>query len=85
MHRAGIDRALRDLGFHRRLFRQESLGVSLELGEAPTGAEVIGSSLELMPVGCCVRVYQHSADGITYAISHTCTTRSVGLRGMLMC
>src|SRR5205085_10748730 len=64
MHRAGVDRALRDrFGGARVLF--EIFGrVGSELGAAPCRAEIIGVTLMVVAMLGGVRVDRHAADRI---------------------
>src|ERR1019366_10051769 len=63
MHRAGVDRALRHLGF--RLGLVEILpGIGSEFGSAARRAEMKGLAAIVEPMPACRGVARHSADGV---------------------
>src|SRR4051794_19214683 len=68
MHRAGVDRAFRNAGCALRGFVEILRRIGFEFREAASRAEIVRSALMLVPVLRCVRVNQHSANGISHAL-----------------
>src|SRR4051812_42197629 len=67
MHRTGVDRAFGNgrRGFCRRA--QILCGISLELRQTASRAEIISSAIMKMTVLRGMRIDQHSADRVTHA------------------
>ncbi len=63
MHGAGVDRALRNVGPRRRLFKIPC-GIGRELRLAAGRTEVIAFAPVFDPKAACGRIDRHSADGV---------------------